>query len=552
MTNVQIEAGTMTASVKERQVTGLLLPFGEVGRTNLGKFSVQPNAVLIPRDVSVVTANDTHKRDLPLGRAVSLTETPEGIVGTFSIANTEEGDELLAEIEEGKPGARNKLSAEVANVVIRDGVAVSGRLFGAAFCKQGAFPSAALVAADAGELADEIEYTAPEETVDVRTEIVEIDGVKYKKTYTSTMSRTVERVDGEDVNVQDNEDNGESNDVAEETPDTLVAGHQEGKNTMAKSTTTAPAGIPRSGSNREDGLKIESTGDLFAAVASANGSRDGQMFAALADITESAHAPNMAQPQYVGELWDGVGYERQYINLFNHAELTSYKVNGWKWGEKPKVASYAGNKTDVPSNTPTTLPVSIEAERIAGAHDIDRRYRDFSDTSFFESYYKAMTESYAEVSDITVLDNVVNALTPTALSGTAPSGTNAAIAAVVQGYYSVLRATRSRPTFALIADNLHEQLIYVKEQDRLSYLEQILGIPVDSTNFFIPSVDLPDDHVLVGVKGAVTVHELGGGAPIRVEALDVARGGVDAGVFGYLATNIHKASGLALIDTTTP
>lgn len=539
MTDVQIEAGTLVASVEDRRVSGLLLPFGEVGRTNLGKFSVRPGAVAIPRDPSIVIANDTHKRELPLGRAVELKETSSGIVATYVVADTDEGDELLAEIAEGKPGARNKLSAEVANVVIRAGEMVSGRLFGSAFCAMGAFPSASLVASDVGDMDTEDLLEEPKKTTDVHEDIVTINGVKYKRVETVTSTVDIEPVSEEDEDL--------ITDNIEDEP--LIASGQKGKD-MTKA--IAPNGALRTKGNTKDGMKLNTTGDLFAAVANANSSRDNSMFAELADITGSAHAPNMAQPQYVGELWDGVGYERQYINLFNQAELTSYKVNGWKWNEKPKVAAYLGDKTAVPSNTPTTLPVTIESERIAGAHDIDRRYRDFNDTSFFESYYKAMTESYAEVSDITVLDNIVNELTPAALNGKAPSGTNPAIAAVVQGYYSVLRATRSRPTFALIADNLHEQLIYVKEQDRLSYLEQILGIPVDSTNFFIPSVDLPDDHVLVGVKSAVTVHELGGGAPIRVEALDVANGGVDAGVFGYLATNIHKASGLALIDTTTP
>lgn len=529
MTTVQIEAGTLTASIAERIVSGLLIPFGEVGRTNLGKFSVAKGAISIPNDPSVVTANDTHKRESPLGRATSLTSTEAGIVASFKVAETPEGDELLAEIAEGGPSARKSLSAEVSKVIIRNGVMVSGVLFGAAFCIQGAFPSAALLASDVGLARTSLEI-AKEALAEALAalEDEEEEGVGNGDSIDDVSNPTFEN---KELNAS----------VASAT------GTRKKGTTMTK-TASAPAGLPLPG-NRE-GLTLETSGDLFAAVASANSNKSGQMFAALADITETAHAPNMAQPQYVGELWSGVAYERQYINLFNHADLTSYKVNGWKWGTKPAVGKYAGNKAEVPSNTPTTLPVSIEAERIAGAHDIDRRYRDFSDTSFFESYYKAMTESYAEVSDLTVLDNIVAELTPVLLNGNAPVGTNKAIAAVVQGYYSVLRATRARPTFALIADNLHEELIYVKEQDRLSYLEQILGIPVNSTNFFIPSVDLPDDTVLVGVKSAVTVHELGGGAPIRVEALDIAKGGVDAGVFGYLATNIHHEAGLALIDVT--
>lgn len=518
--NVQVEAGTLTASVSERTVTGLLLPFGEVGRTNLGKFSVEPTAVAVPRDPSVVTLNTDHLRDAPVGRATALSVTDAGIVATFAIADTDEGDALLIEIDDkDNAEARRSLSAEVANVVIRTGRMVAGRLFGAAAVAKGAFPSAALVASDVGE-----EPQEPAESP------AEPEGTETSPEPSEAAS------EAQDPTQPPAEPDNENTTTERDTE-------------MPENNAAAPAGLPRPGASRE-GVQIETTGDLYAAVAHANSKRDGTMLAALNDITGSAHAPNMAQPQYVGELWEGVGYQRQYIPLFNHADLTSFKVSGWRWTTKPTVAAYAGDKADVHSNTPVTEPTTIDAERIAGAHDIDRRYRDFNDTSFFESYYKAMTESYAEVSDVSVLDTVVDALTPASLSGDAPVGTNDALAAIVQGYYQILRATRQKPNFALIADDLHEALLYVKEADRLAFLEKVLGTPVDS-NFFQPSVDLPAGSVLVGAKAAVTVHELGGGTPIRVEAIDVAKGGIDAGVFGYLAVNIHNEAGLALIDTAS-
>ena len=50
---------------------------------------------------------------------------------------------------------------EVADVVIRDGVLVSGRLFGAAVCKAGAFPSATVYASDVGDLPEDSGAAAP-------------------------------------------------------------------------------------------------------------------------------------------------------------------------------------------------------------------------------------------------------------------------------------------------------------------------------------------------------------------------------------------------------
>jgi hypothetical protein len=52
--------------------------------------------------------------------------------------------------------------------------------------------------------------------------------------------------------------------------------------------------------------------------------------------------------------------------------------------------------------------------------------------------------------------------------------------------------------------------------------------------------------VLVGAKGSATVLELPG-SPVRVDALDLARGGVDKAAFGYLGVSINDALGLQLV-----
>lgn len=500
-TVLEIEAGDLLADASNpRRRTGLLLPYGETGRTNLGRVSVAPGAVELPADPSVVTLNIDHERSQPVGRAVELHATDAGVVGTFDIAATPEGDDLLAELDDpARPNRRARLSAEVTNIVIRAGQIVRGRLYGAAATAAGAFPSASMLASDVGDETEDAGAGDPTDTDPTDTD----------------------------------------------PTDAAAAEDNEGDNMPAA---TAPADLAAR-QPRGRALDIRTTGDLFATIARAHSERNRDLLAALSDITSAAHTPNVTQPQWVGELWDGVAYERQYIPLFNHADLTSWTVRGWRWVVKPEVAKYTGNKTEVPSNLPTTEPVEIEAERIAGAHDIDRKFKDFGDAGFIESYYRAMTESYAEVSDVDVLDQVMTALTPTPV-GTVPAGVDPAVAGVVRGYLSILRATRRRPTFALISDVAFERLLYTTEDDSMPYLERMLNLPGGIDDSFLrPSVDLDADQVLVGVKDAVTVHELGGGAPIRVDAIDVANGGEDHGVFGYTAVNIHRLDGLALIDT---
>jgi len=58
-----------------------------------------------------------------------------------------------------------------------------------------------------------------------------------------------------------------------------------------------------------------------------------------------------------------------------------------------------------------------------------------------------------------------------------------------------------------------------------------------------PSNQVPAGAVVAGVRQAGTFYELPG-VPIRVEAIDIARGGIDEALFGYWATLLHDARGI--------
>jgi hypothetical protein len=55
---------------------------------------------------------------------------------------------------------------------------------------------------------------------------------------------------------------------------------------------------------------------------------------------------------------------------------------------------------------------------------------------------------------------------------------------------------------------------------------------------------VPAGSLIMGVRPAISFYELGGGAPIRVEALDVARAGVDSAVYGYCGTLVNRPGGV--------
>ncbi|GLK17739.1 hypothetical protein [Herbiconiux flava] len=554
MTDVKITAGTLYAAQEDRVVSGLLLPFGELGNTNLGKFTVEPDVITIPGDVSVLAANSVHDREQPLARFMTAVQTGAGIVASFLVGKNPEGDQLLAEIaDKTNPKARRKLSAEVKNLVIEGGKAKGGTLFGAAFVPEGAWPSATLYAADVGE-----GDPAPTEGGDPKTttekfsdEFVDEDGVKHKRTTTRTTT-----IDGDTTTIK------ETTVIEDPTPDPSQEETQV--------TDTLLAGKKPTTTGAKPGLSLAALNTLYAARAEGRisddefadklkGENGATLFAALSDVKfdgVGGLAPVMGQPQWIGEIWTALKYTQQVLPLFTHENLTALKGTGFKWTTKPHGGDWDGNKADVPSNVLTVAPAEFTASRYAVGHDIAREFVDFPVAGFFESYAAAVTEDYARWADAKVATSILAGATPLAADAltTLPGGTaniGSAASAVIDGAVA-LAATGTLPTFALLAPALYKQMLKTPNNNVLGYLTAALGLTEGDLSGFIlrPSATIPAGKVLVGAREAVTVRELPG-VPIRVDALDLARGGVDKAAFGYAATMVNDARGLQLVTAAT-
>lgn len=506
----------LAADSNARTLRYLLLPYGEEGRTSLGRLTATRGSVAVPEDPRSVKLDIEHDEKRPVGWATEITETDQGLLASFEIARTRAGDDLL---EEAAAGLRTGISVDTDPTIVRAGRLVSAVLRRAGAVVAPAFPSAQMLAADAGELPDDTEQSAThgEPLPEIPASASPVDATAL------------------DEPAEDTEEGTEPTDPEEIT--------------VAETTMTASA--PAGGLAASKTPKAEPTkGEVFRMLASAfQQGGQSRMLAALSDIVP-ADTVGMEQPQFVGELWSGKAHQRKIIPLFNSAPLTSFKVKGWRWVTKPAVAAYSGDKSAVPSADVATEEVDITAERIAGAHDIDRKHKDFGDAGFFQSYYAAMTESYSRVSDAEVLADIrTQAVKNTITRGTVPTGVSEAMVSIVDGALEVLSGTDTPPTFAIVESSLYRDLILTRSDDALAYLNAALGLEDGTLQNFkiLPSASLNTGQVIVGVKDAVTVHELGGSAPIRVEAENVALGGIDAGVFGYYAVNIHDADGLVLV-----
>lgn len=298
---------------------------------------------------------------------------------------------------------------------------------------------------------------------------------------------------------------------------------------------TVPAFTAANSSRRNAGESLER---LFAAVAAHNsGHMSPELTAALQDIVYNA-SPFATQPDYVGELWSGVQYVRKFVPLLNQRPLRSLKTKGWFWDTPPEVADYAGDKAAIPSNATVLDDLEVTATRLAGGHDIDRAYYDFGDTEFIQSYYRKLAESYARKSDAKALADIIAA----AGAASATVGTDL-LDAVAIGVDEIDDATGATATFAIVNNTDRRGLLTIGANDVPAYLSDILHI--DPRNF-VASSTVPAGSVVVGTKAAMDHLELPG-SPIRVSAVNIPNGGNDEAVFGYRATMVQDAGGLALV-----
>lgn len=559
MTTATIIAGDLTANLEERVVSGLLLPFGEVGSTNLGRFEVPgPGVIKIPADVSVLNANEHHDPLEPRARFLTATETPGGVVATFRVGKTPEGDRLLARIDEGKKkGKPVALSVECKRMVIKDGKAVGGEMTGAAFVDRGAFPSAALLA-EAVDTPELPEPPAPgEDPIETETtttdEYVDEDGVTHKRTITRTEK------------VETDEDGNTTTTITEtvviEEPGEEPAEEEEATvpNATIPSTLAAAKASATKAKEEKTELKASNVFDMLTKVMT--GQDDGgRLMAALTDIKISGASQlptggNAVQPAWLGEVFSQKAYQRRYMPLIRQGDIVAIDEKGFtvSTGSEP-VQAWSGNKAELPSASGTTSAVSSVFQRWAVANDIAREFYDIpAGRAVIEAYIRMLVNSYARVTDYWTLAQMITAAgTQVDYDGTdIPTEYSAAMAKVITAI-DLVDDTDAEPTFVIVAADVWSELRFTPKDQIPEYVTFSLRRTEGEADGGVVVLkdkagELDAGQVLAGGREAAHVNELPGASPMQLDALDIAHGGIDKAVLGYTQFMAEYPDALVLL-----
>jgi hypothetical protein len=497
MSNFHVAGEFLTASVDDRTLSYKLLPYGSTGSTNLGKITASKGSVTIPEDITGLPVNLEHDYRQPVGKFASIEETDEGLFATVSIARTTAGNDAL---ELAASGLRTGISVEIDAPVIRSGALTAGTLSGAGLVVKPAFADAQLVASDFGDLPETTSTPEPDE---------EEETAEAEAEATTTPEKEIDMTENATVPAELHAANG----------------------------AVAPQNL-RSAS----ALLAQAFGTRDSKLAASLATDESQLFAALTNITNTAHKDNVEQPAWLGELWSGKSYERKYAPLVSQGALTSWKVEGFKWTARPTVADYAGDLADIPSTGATSVYYSTEASRLAGGVKVDRKFIDFGNTDTIASLLKGAATDYALKSDAKVI-NFIKANNTVTASAAAPAGVSQGASRIVDGALAMIDF--AQPSFAIMGTAVYRDLLLTKEDDSLKYLTSSLGLQSGNLAGFtiIPSADVAPNDIYVGAKEAITFFELAG-SPIQVEAIDVSKGGFDEALFGYYALVLNDVRGI--------
>jgi len=526
----------LTASESDMTVSYNLLTFGEEGRTNKGRVTVDSADVLeIPS--GQLPMNDEHAPAVNVGY-LTASAVDDGLRATVKYYDTPEGQ---AAFKDATTGKRKGISMELLKPVIRAGKLVAGRLVAAAIVKAPAFPSSMLLAADVGELAADIgSALAALEEGDTAAAVEILNAAAAKA--------------NEEPNQEEESAVPEALKASRQPASTeaLLAAFAAGN--VANAAAAAAAAKP------EEKLKAsaaELTLDKFAAtLRGVATTTDDRLKAAAFDVVTQADMYDPTSvPAYLGELWVESPYTERFAPLMDTAQLTGMLVKGWRWveGKSPVVDDWdpafqgvppAEQMTDIPTGEMVAEPFEFPAKRIAGGNRFDRVNIDFPVPGVMESFLRHQTEYIKRRRDARARQALIAHAALNTVVGTGNDVANPWRKIILGAMHVMSYGT---PTYAVVGNDLYRDMLGSDMLENLALLETTLGLESGSmAGFRIQPADIEDTEmngeVLVGAKRANVLHEPAG-APIRVDAQELLKGAIDKAVFSYYLIRSDERGG---------
>ena len=169
--NQEIQA----ADTERRIVSGLIAPYGEVGYTSAGAVVFERGSIAIP-DATKIKLLSQHQQDKPVGRAISFSDSTEGVYGSFKLSSSSRGQDALVLAQENLVSGLSVGVDVTASKPMGDYLLVTAAVLKeVSLVESAAFSSASVTDIAAARAALEAATSTSTKTTTINTTIVEIE-----------------------------------------------------------------------------------------------------------------------------------------------------------------------------------------------------------------------------------------------------------------------------------------------------------------------------------------------------------------------------------------
>lgn len=480
---LNFNAEIIQATPESRELSGLIVPFGQVGNTSGGEVIFEAGSIveINPSQVRLLMEHDTGR---PVGKGKSFdVRANEGIYGTFEIARTTAGDDLLEEARFG----------------IRDGLSVGASI---------------------------LDYEMDGSVMRVRAaEIIEVSAVTFPA-FDSARVVEVKGSEGE----SDSLPTLEKEEQVEDTTPEVVEEVQE----------VAPvveASAPIYTSPRRP-----SADELTAAVIkAARGDVKAQnVITAALDGATTITSPGVIPVSYMTDVISIIDGSRPFINSIRRSALPASGLSFKKprWSSYPTVGLHANEYDEIATNDALIEHIDVEVASRMGGNKVSVELLDRSDPSYFNELRQKLAEAYGIHTDSAALESFLDSVT--AATGTGWAGIVDAVAKVrLNSKRSANRLLLSVDQWAVamqLEDASGRQLFAPIGQSNANgtltaFSGTILGLSV------VVDDNAPEGTAVVYSDEAATYYEAAG-SPAALQATVVSNAYIEVAVKGYDALSL--------------
>ena len=397
------------ADTERRMISGLVAPYGEIGFTSAGPVMFERGSITYA-EASQIKLLMQHQADKPVGRAISFSDSTEGVYGSFKLSSSTRGQDALVLAQENLVSGLSVGVDVTASKPMGDYLLVTAAVLKeVSLVESAAFSSASVTDIAAARAALEAATSTKEKTTTISTTIVEVE------TETETESEAAVTTAPENT--------------PEETP---VDAPVEAEKVEAARKIIRPSVL--------DSQRVRTPITSMASytehkIKAALGDDTSKLYVTAADDSFSTN-PAFNPTQYLTEFVSNTNFDTPMINALSQGSLPN---SGMTISIPSLVTSAGGGNGVAPVVTVEAEAGAVQntgmvteyltgtVKKYAGMNTLSVELLERSDPNFYAELTNQLQRAYSLATDAAVIADVVAG----GVQGTAVAATSAGIISYV-------------------------------------------------------------------------------------------------------------------------